>query len=104
MKQKSLLIIGILSFICLTVKAYKPSIIPYPNSIIAHSGIYYFEYYNLSFDEGLKNEAIYIKHMFQEDFNINNIHIKKEGNIRLILDSKFKNAEAYRLHINRKGI
>lgn len=104
MKHQTLFIVWILTIISLTTQANNLSIIPYPNSVVTHPGSYMFERCNLSFDKGLKNEATHLESMLKDDFGISSTPLKKGGDIRLLLSSQFKNAEAYRLQINQEGV
>lgn len=88
--------------ISLGIQANNLSIIPYPNSVVAHPGTYQFDVCHLSFDKALKNEAMYLESMLKEDFGLSSITVKKGANIRLLLSPQFKNAEAYQLQIAKK--
>lgn len=90
--------------ISLGIQANNLSIIPYPNSVVAHPGTYQFDVCHLSFDKALKNEAMYLESMLKEDFGLSSITVKKGANIRLLLSPQFKNAEAYQLQIGKKGV
>lgn len=90
--------------ISLGIQANNLSIIPYPNSVVAHPGTYQFDVCHLSFDKALKNEAMHLESMLKEDFGLSSITVKKGANIRLLLSPQFKNAEAYQLQIDKKGV
>lgn len=64
--------------ISLGIQANNLSIIPYPNSVVAHPGTYQFDVCHLSFDKALKNEAMYLESMLKEDFGLSSITVKRE--------------------------
>lgn len=90
--------------ISLGVHAGNLSIIPYPNSVVTSSGRYSFTDCSLSFGKGLKNEATYLEEVLKEEFGVNDVSCRKNGNIQLVLSSHLMNDEAYELQVDKAGV